>query len=238
MRRLFIAMAFGVAAMVGGAAQAGAPFPLTSGSLGFVLGTNSPLTFVGTGAGGASTSATNFTLAAGNAFAGSTTIMLTPTAMQPLSQITITIMNNEKGVFTGSPDVAGAAKITGTAINKALGSTLLKVPVQLGVTGTIMATGAGIKVTASGKKWTSGMTVIDLGGGMTAKATGSIMSGTPGTLKLVAASKIVTNLGITTFAIGTLNLQYEKVPEPALPLMMIAGAATLALAGSRKLRRR
>lgn len=236
MRRLFIAMAFGVAAVVGGAAQAE---PLVQGSLTFLLGDNDPIIFAGSGASaGTSTSANDFTLAAGSAFSGYKFITLTPTAMQPLSKITVSIFMNAKGVFSGTPP-AGVATFTGTAINKALGSTLLKVPIQLGKTGTVMATGPGIKVTASGKKWTSGMTTIDLGGANgTVMATGSVKQGTPGTLKLVAASKINTNLGIVTSAVGELSLQYEKVPEPALPLLLVAGAATLAVAGSRKLRRR
>jgi hypothetical protein len=233
MRRLFIVMAFGVASVLGSAAQAG---PLQQGSLTFVLGTNDPLVFTGDGtSAGTATSATNFTLGAGKAFAGSQTIMLTPTAMQPLSQITITIGSNQKGTFSGSP-VAGSAVFTGTAINKALGSTLLKVPVSLGKTGTIMATGSGIKVTAFGKKWTSGMTTVDLGGANgTVMATGSVNGSKA--LKLVAISKIVTNLGIVTSAVGQLSLDYGA-PEPAMPLLLVAGAATLALAGAKKLRRR
>jgi hypothetical protein len=238
MRRLFIAIALGVA-MLGSAAQASPLVPAGS-SLTFLLGGNPPIVFQAAGtATGANPgdSATSFTLGAGSAFKGTSTINLTPNAAPPLSQIVITIMANAKGTFNGSP-VAGVATVTGTALNKALGSTLLAVPIQLGKTGTLMAAGGGIKVTASGKKWTTGMTTVDLGGGMTVMTTGSIKGGAPGTVKLVAASKIVTNIGVTTFAIGQLRLQYQTVPEPALALLMVAGAATLGLVGSKKLRRR
>jgi hypothetical protein len=153
--------------------------------------------------------------------------------MQPLSKITITIGSNTKGEFKGAVP-AGTAVFTGTAINKALGSTLLKVPVSLGKTGTIMASGSGIKVTAFGKKWTSGMTTVDLGGANgTVMATGSVMG--TNTLKLVTISKIVTNLGIVTSVNAQLVL---TTPEPALPLLMLVGAATLGLVGAKKLRRR
>jgi hypothetical protein len=224
--------------MLAGAAQA-SPLISAGSSFTLVLGGNPPITFSAVGATGVNPgdTASSFTLAAGSAFKGTSTINLTPMAAPPLSQIVITIMNNAKGVFNGTP-VAGTATFTGTALNKALGSTLLAVPIQLGKTGTVMAAGGGIKVTASGKKWTTDMTTISLGGGMTVMTAGSIMAGAPGTVKLVAASKIVTNIGVTTFAIGQLRLQYQTVPEPALPLLLVAGAATLGLVGSKKLRRR
>jgi hypothetical protein len=238
MRRLFIAMGLGVV-MLGGAAQASPLVPAGS-SLTFILGGNPPFVIpAGPAATGSNPgdAATSFTVAAGSAFKGTTTINLTPKAAPPLTQIVVTIMNNAKGVFAGTP-VAGTATLTGTALNKALGSTLLAVPIQLGKTATLMVAGGGIKVTASGKKWTTGMTTVDLGGGMTVMTTGSVMQGQPGTVKLVAASKVVTNLGVTTYAFGQMRLQYQIVPEPALPLLLVAGAATLGLVGSRKLRRR
>jgi hypothetical protein len=239
MRSLLSTFVLGAAALLGGMAQAG---PLLAGqsSLTFTLGTNAPVVFPGDGtSAGTAMSPSDFTLAAGAAFAGTTTITLTPTAMQPLTKIIITIGNNAKGAFNGAP-AAGTATFTGTAINKALGATILKVPIQLGKTGTVKASGSGIKVTATGKKWTSGMTTVDLGGGMSVMATGSLMAGTPGTAKLVAASKIVTNIGITTYAIGELALEYQSIPtpEPGLALLLVTGAATLGVVGSRRTRRR
>jgi hypothetical protein len=238
MRRLFFAMAFTAAALIGPAAQAGS---LISGmsSLTFVLGDNDPLVFQGDGSSaGTSTNVTNFSLAAGGAFAGATSLMLVPTANQPLMTIKVTIDNNAQGMFTGSPP-HGDALISGTAKNYVTtGTPLLKVPISLGITVMDTAMGSGIKVTFSNKQWTAGMSTVDLGGGMTEMITGSVMGGTPGTAKLVAGSKIVTNLGITTFAFGILTLKYDSIPtpEPGLPMLLVAGAATLGVFGWRKRR--
>jgi hypothetical protein len=238
MRRLFFAMAFTAAAVMGSAAQAGTLLSMQS-SLTFILGDNTPLVFTGDGtSAGTSTGVDDFTLQAGSAFAGSTSIMLVPTANQPLMTIKVSIAKNNQGKFTGTPAHADAL-FTGTAKNYVTTQTpLLKVPISLGVTVMDTAMGSGIKVTFSNKQWTAGMSTVDLGGGMTEMMTGSVMGGTPGTAKLVAGSKIVTNLGITTFAFGILTLKYDSIPtpEPGLPMLLVAGAATLGVFGWRKRR--
>jgi hypothetical protein len=76
-------------------------------------------------------------------------------------------------------------------------------------------------------------------GATSVMATGKVMTGTPGTVTLVAVSKIdVTGVGdpIATFSIAKLEMSFTEVPEPTMPLMLVAGAGTLALVGGRQLR--
>jgi hypothetical protein len=238
MRRLFLSMAIGAVALLGAAtAQAGA---LQSATFNISVGTLGPLTFVGNGSSAGSGFATSVTLAAGNALNGMQTTVLTAMQAPPLTKIVVTVTKNDLIKATGSPLLGQAGAIRGVSKQKAFNSTLLSVPLAAGISNTSTIKGSVFNVKVQAKKWTSGMTTITgLDGGATFMATGNVMTGTPGTVTLVAVAKVTVTgaVNTVTYTASELNMAFDSVPEPAMALMLVAGAATLAVAGARRLRR-
>jgi hypothetical protein len=246
MRRLILGIAIGAVGLLGAVtAQAGA---LTGATFGLSVGTLGPLEFVGSGtAAGTALSSTSASVAAGNAFAGMMTTVLTAKQAPPLSAIVVNITANEKIEVKGDPLLGDGAvgAIKGVANQKAFMNTLIAVPIAAGISGTENIKGSVFQIKAVSKKWTSGnTTVTGLGSSMMATGTfmtmGSVMTGTPGAVTLVAVSKVTVTgaADIITYTVAKLELDFASVPEPAMPLMLAAGAATFALVGGRRLRKR
>jgi hypothetical protein len=239
MRRLFLASAIAAVATLGAVnAQAGA---LESAEFRISIGTLGPLVFAGNGSSaGTAISSTSATLAAGNALAAMSTIVLTKDKAPPLTKIGVTITKNDLIKASGTPDLAGIGAVRGKSINYAFNNPLLVVPVAAGLSDTSTIMGSVFNVKVQAKKWTSGMTTITgLDEDATFMATGAVNPGTPGAITLVAVAKITVTGAVSTitYTFSELELNFASVPEPALPVMMVAGAATLALVGGRKLRR-
>jgi hypothetical protein len=241
MRRLILGIAIGAVGLLGTVtAQAGA---LTGATFSLSVGTLGPLDFVAAGtAAGSAINAESVTVAAGNAFNGMMTTNLTAMQAPPLSAIKVIITKNDAIKVTGNPllgdGVTGAVR--GVANQLAFMNTLIAVPIAAGISGTNTIKGSVFNIKAVSKKWTSGTTTITgLDMGATFMTMGSVMTGTPGAVTLVAVSKVnVTGAAtIVTYTLARLEMDFASVPEPTMPLMLAAGAATLGLVGGRKLRR-
>lgn len=238
MRRLFLATAVGVVAMLGAVnAQAGAlqtaEFQISIGALG-------PLVFAGDGTSAGTGFTTSVTLGAGNALAGTVNVPLTVNQAPPLSKIGVTITKNDAIKATGNPLKGTVGAVRGVSKQYAFGAALLKVPVAAGISDTSTVKGSVFNVKLEAKKWTSGMTTITgLDKGATFMATGTVMNGTPGDITLVAVAKVTVTGAVSTitYTFSELHMTFDVVPEPALPLMLVAGAATFGVVGGRKLRR-
>jgi hypothetical protein len=181
-------------------------------------------------------------VAAGNAFNGMMTTVLTAKQAPPLSAVVVNITKNDKIEVKGDPlqgdGITGA--IRGVANQKAFMNTLIAVPIAAGISGTENIKGSVFQIKAVSKKWTSGMTTVTgLDAGATFMTTGAVMTGMPGTVTLVAVSKVTVTgaANIITYTLAKLEMEFTEVPEPTMPLMLVAGAATLALVGGRKLRK-
>jgi hypothetical protein len=238
MRRLFLATAIAAVAMLGAAnAQAGA---LQSADFQISIGALGPIVFAGNGSSaGTAMSSTNLSLSAGNAFAGMSTVTLTAKQAPPLSAIGVTITKNDLINATGNPLTAVGA-VRGVARQYAFAADLLDVPIAAGEEATSTVKGSVFNVKVQKKKWTSGMTTVTgLDGGATFMATGTVMAGTPGDVTLVAVAKVTVTgaVNTVTYTFSQLHMHFQSVPEPAMPLMLVAGALTLAAVGGRKLRR-
>jgi hypothetical protein len=230
MRRLFVGFVIGAVALLGSASQAA---ELSSATFRFGIGALPAAEFPGTGATGEATSNVAATLGAGSAFVGNFTTTLTTMAAPPITKITIMVTKNDAGNFSGAaPDqVGGTAKVGG------LGSKLLDVPLNVGMPFTFTKSASGVAITAISAPWTAGVAEVTgtTMGTATAMGNNALTPNGSGTLTLVSPVKILTNINDPTAAFGTLELVYG-VPEPALPLMALAGAATLAIAGARRRR--
>jgi len=245
MRRLILGIAIGAVGLLGTAtAQAGT---LTSATFGLSVGTLGPLNFAAGGtAAGSAFSSTSVTVAGGSAFKGTESVMLTAKQAPPLSAIVVKINKNDLIKVTGDPlqgdGVAGA--INGVANQRAFNMTLIAVPIAAGISGTQDIMGSVFQIKAVSKKWTSGTTTVKgidatAMGATTFMTKGTVMTGMPGTVTLVAVSKVDVSgaATIATFTLAKLQMEFTEVPEPAMPLMLVAGAATVALVGGRKLRK-
>jgi hypothetical protein len=241
MRRLILGIAIGAVGLLGTAtAQAGS---LTSATFGLSVGALGPLNFVGAGtAAGSAFSSTSVTVAGGSAFKGTMSVMLTANQAPPLSAIVVKINKNDLIKVVGDPlqgdGMVGA--INGVANQRAFNMTLIAVPIAAGISGTQDIMGSVFQIKAVSKKWTSGTTTVTgLDKGATFMTMGTVMTGMPGTVTLVAVSKVnVTGAAtIATYTLAKLQMEFTEVPEPAMPLMLVAGAATVALVGGRKLRK-
>ena len=234
MRRLFVGLGIGVFALVGAAAHAGS---LGSGSLSFAIGALPPATFPATGATGTATSNLAATVGNGTAFNGTFTTTIPTSAAPPLTKIIVKITKNDAGNFVGTApaNVGGDAKFFGVSDVYGLGNKLLSVPLGFGAPGSVAQSAGGVAITAINAPWTAGAASVDTGMG-TVMSTGDnqLTPNGAGSLKLVAPVKISTNIAGTLAAFAVLNLTY--VPEPALPLMLLAGAATLGIVGARRRR--
>jgi hypothetical protein len=241
MRRLILGIAIGAVGLLGTVtAQAGT---LTSATFGLSVGTLGPLEFVGAGtAAGTALSSTSATVAAGNAFNGMMTTILTAKQAPPLTAIAVIITKNDKIEVKGDPLQGNATvgAIRGVANQKAFMNTLIAVPIAAGISGTDEVKGSVFQIKAVSKKWTSGMTTVTgLDAGATFMTNGTVMTGMPGTITLVAVSKVTVTgaANIVTYTLAKLEMEFTEVPEPTMALMLVAGAATLALVGGRKLRK-
>ena len=237
MRRLFVGFVIGAVALLGSASQAA---ELSSATVRFGLGTLPPAEFPATGATGEATSNTAATVGAGSAFVGNFTTTLTTMAAPPITKITVMMTKNEAGNFSGAaPDqVGGEAKFGGASGVFGLGSKLLDVPLNLGIPFTFTKSASGVAITAISAPWTAGVAEVTgtaMGGTVTAMGNNQLTANGSGQLLLVAPVKVITNINGVTPAFAQLELNYG-VPEPALPLMALAGAATLAIAGARRRR--
>jgi hypothetical protein len=221
-------------------ARAGA---LQSATLSLEIGTAAALVFPagGTVAGSAASGA-SVTLAAGSAFAGTQTLAVPPGVFPPLTKVVVKIGGNGAGSFLGNP-LFGNALFTGTALAyiSLTPAPALTVPLLAGSPGTVTASRGGVQVTLENHGWTSAATTVTGIGSTpatgTAKATGMVVTGSPGTVTLKSGTRIVTNLGLNVPAFWTLQMSFDVVPEPAGALLLAAGALTLATAGFARRRR-
>lgn len=236
MRRLFVGLAIGAVALIGVAAEAG---PLDSANLSFTIGALPPANFPATGATGTATSNLLVGLGAGTAFNGTFTTTIPSTAAPPLTKISVIITKNDAGNFAGTAanNVGGDAKFGGISNVFGLGSKLLAVPLGFGAPGSVHQSSGGVAITVTNSPWTVGVASVTGTDDGTAMATGSnnLAANGAGMVKLVSPVKIRTNIAGTLAAFAVLDLTY--VPEPALPLMLLAGAGTLAAVGARRRRR-
>jgi len=240
MRRLVLHLAVGTAALfLGASAHAGA---LTGADLAFSLGGGDSLAFPATGVVGSALSANDVTIEAGGGFAGTVT---TPLDSPPATGLTAVVGMNTSGAWSGDPLTGTSIQIDVTSIITGFGGTpLITVPFPAGSPDPIAIDEGGIQIDifpfATG--WTSGvMALTDSQGGavMTENgadviATGSVMSGTPGSVTMVTGAYIETSLADPTFTVLTLSMDFESVPEPTMPLLFGAGALVLGAFGLRK----
>jgi len=238
MRRLFVALLIGAASLFGVAAHAGS---LADATLSFTVGTLPSATFPATGATGTSTSNLQASVGAGNAFNGTFTTTIPTSAAPPLTKLVVKVTGNEGGNFTGAAPatVGGNAKFLGVSeVYGVGGSKLLDVPLGFGTPGTVFKSGGGVNITVINAAWTAGTAEVTGTDNGTATAMGeNLLAGNgDGMLKLVTPVKIRTNVAGTIAAFGVLDLVYGA-PEPALPLMLLAGAATLGAVGFTRRRR-
>lgn len=236
MRRLFFGLVIGAVASIGAAAHAG---ELSSANLSFAIGALPPAVFPATGATGSATSNLDLTLGAGTAFNDSFTTSIPTSAAPPLTKIVVKITKNEIGEFKGGAanSVGGVGKFLGVSDVYGLGSKLLAVPLGFGAPGSVAQSAGGVAITVVNAPWTvatAEVTGTD-DGTATLMGTNNLTANGGGTIQLVAPVKIATNIAGTLAAFAVLNLTY--VPEPALPLMLLAGAGTLAAVGARRRRR-
>jgi len=229
MRRLFLYLAAGAAALcLGASAHAGA---LTGASLTFNLGGAGDIVFPATGVTGTSVSLTQATVDAGSGFAGTVT---TPLAAPPASALSVVIGANTLGNLTGDPLTSTNLLVDLTSTILGFGGTpLIVVPLAAGSTDPVEINEGGVTVNIYPYGWTSGVLNITdatdgMGGGApVATATGSIVQGQPGAIKLVSGAYIETSLADPTYTVVTLDLAFESVPEPTMVLLFGAGAAVL-----------
>ncbi len=249
MRKLFLGFAAGAMALVG--AQTAAAGALTAASITLALGALPPATFTGifataAGAGTASGSGAtaNWSIASGFVPAGATTATIPLTSAPPISQIQVVIAGNpDPGAFVGS--AGGAMLVDGVANVKGFGGfTLLGVPLRVGTTlTTTPPTAYGIAITAFANAWTTKTTTIQLQtatqfGGTTSMATGTnSLVGGGGTVTLVSALNVLTNLAGQLPAFVTLTLSYEAIPEPGTLLLLGSGVIGLVAIGRKKIRK-
>jgi len=236
MRRLFVGLVMCAVALIGVAAQAGT---LGTAELSFAIGALPPATFPATGATGTATSNLDVGLGAGNAFNGTFSTTIPTSAAPPLTKISVKITKNDAGNFKGTAPakVGGDAKFGGVSDVYGLGSKLLAVPLGFGAPGSVTQSAGGVAITVINAPWTVGVASVTGTDDGTAMLTGmnGLDAGGVGTVQLVAPVKIITNIAGTLAAFAVLDLTY--VPEPALPLMLVAGAGTLAAVGARRRRR-
>ncbi len=242
MRRLFVGLVAGFGLLLSGAPAANAG-PLTSVDMVFGLGTLPPAVFTANytaGAGmGTALNATTFTMVAGAVPAGATTATIPLTSAPPISQIQVVIAGNPVGgTFAGSASPVGVMPVTGAANVKGFGGfTLLGVPIAVGFpTTTIPPTAYGIAITAWANAWTTKTTTVALTtptqfGAVTAMATGTNMltPGGGGTVTLVSALNILTNLAGQLPAFTSITLGF--VPEPGTLFLLASGVAGLVALG-------
>jgi hypothetical protein len=173
---------------------------------------------------------------------GAFTTTLPSTAAPPLTKIQIIIGGNPAGAVFTAP--SGTMAVTGVANVQSYGGiTLLGIPLIGGVTTTINAGPSyGVVVTAFANDWTTKTTTVQLleatdQGATTAKVTGSnsLTAGGGGTVVLVSALNVLTNIAgqFAAFTIVTLNY----APEPGTLLLLGSGVIGLAVLGRRKLQK-
>lgn len=229
------ALAAALTVLTAGAASAA---PLASASVSFLVGNLPATSFPAAGASGSATSSLSASLDAGSAFNGSLTTPVTNSTF--VTQLQVQLTGNGAGSFAGATpsSVGGSAAFSGIANVKGFGGvTLLGVPLQIGLPGTIAKSAGGVNLTVIAAAWTAATAAVT---GLTATAPTATLMGAngltalgQGTLVLVTPIKIISNLTGAVPAFGILTLTYA--PEPGTLLLLGLGFAGLA-AGRRRSR--
>jgi hypothetical protein len=231
--RLFVGLVIGAVGLVGGSAHAGS---LARADLSLEIGSLPPMSYLARDATGATTSNLGATLGAGTAFNGTftTTTVALP---DPLTKIVLEITKNDAGSFEGTAPggVGGDAKFGGVARISGIGNPLFTIPLGFGAPGTTDGEGAGVAFTAINAPWTAGVAEITGTNPVIRTGWNGLTPGGIGVLQLVTPVKIQSNIGATLTAFAVLDLTYTT-PEPALPVMLSVGAATLVVLGARRRR--
>jgi hypothetical protein len=251
MRKLFSLLVVGAGLVLAQGAQAGA---LVLAQMTLALGTLPPATFVATytvgdamGSASGSGAGAAWGIVAGAVPGGTTTATVPSSAAPPITQIQFIVNGNPgAGAFAASSNVTAA--VTGTANIKAFGGlTLLGVPLTVGQPSTIQPpVVSGIGITGTANQWTTKTTTVNLltptdNGATQATrmgANGLVNGG--GTVVLVSALNVVTNVAGQLPAFATLVLQYvpdDVVAEPGTLLLLGSGIAGLIGIGRKKMQK-
>lgn len=203
--------------------------PPTGGSLTFSTGGASPLVFEADASlAGAVVDAGHVTLDAGFAFAGTLTAPLSPAS---LASIEVAITGNTGGSWSGSPLTGSSVRILGMASVRPLGESVLVLPISAGAGDTLAFGDGSLFVTIRRYPWTTGalaITGLGTGQGATVTTTGEVVTGAPGRVGLVSASRITSSLTDPMLHVQRLELEADVVPEPDRRLLVLAGASILA----------
>jgi len=228
LRPACVAILLSAVVLVPGAAMAGV---LTGATYSFSMDGGAPLVFPADGTvTGSGVSFTELSMQAGSAFSGTLTMSLD---FAPATLLSVIVGSNSGASWMGDPLTGTSGVINGSSIIKGFsGVSLITVPFTAGSVGTTTISGGGIDVTVFAHGWTSGTLVIDDGAaGTLATAMGTVVTGTPGSVTLVAGSRVETSLTTEPiFHIHTLHLEFERLaPEPAGLLTLSVCGLVLAL---------
>ena len=211
---------------------------LTGATYSFSLDGGTPLVFAADGSlTGTGVSLTEVALQPGSAFAGTATLASPLPDLSVASELTVFVTNHLGGTWAGDPLTGTAVRIHGQSTIYGFGGvSLIRVPFAAGEAGTTSIQEGGVSIDIFAQGWTSGVLAISDGsGGTMAQATGTVSTGTPGSVTLVSGSRIETSLADDMFHIHTLHLEFESLaPEPVGLLTLSAVGCVLAIRARRR----
>lgn len=229
-----------------------APLPSAAGllvgaNLAIEVGTLPVVSFAGAAVSGASIGPLYATFASGTGLAGTIHTPSPISAAPPISGLNYTVGANDGGVFSGPAAslVAGSMAIDVNLCAEAFGGLcLLNLALPFGVAVTVTPpVVSGIGITMHGSPWTAGTTTLALttptANGQTASTrmgSNGLNAKGAGTLVLVSAVNVLTNVAGQLPSFATLTLQY--LPEPGALAWVAPGVAALGIVAHRLRRRR
>jgi hypothetical protein len=229
-----------------------APLPaaggvLSTATLTLEMGVHGPLVFVGSGVSGSSSGPLYATLASGTGFSGALTATTPSYAAPPISGMIFSAGANAWGSFSGPVPslVGGSMPVSVQVCVEAFGLCLFNLALPVGIAQTVTPPPvSGIAVTMHGSPWTAGTAAVAQLTAPTSTTftvwtrmgSNGLNSNGVGTLVLVSAVNVLTNVSGQLPAFATLTLQY--VPEPRTFAWVAPGIAALGLVAHRLRARR